>query len=99
MQELHKFNFKISVIPNGLVNYMSFNINNKSTFIDSFQILSFSLDTLVKKLVTDNFKYLSAELDRNVLDLVKQKGFYPDEYISDFEKFKEKLLSKEKFYI
>ena len=99
MQELHKFNFKISVIPNGLVNYMSFNINNKSTFIDSFQILSSSLDTLVKKLVTDNFKYLSAELDRNVLDLVKQKGFYPDEYISDFEKFKEKLLSKEKFYI
>ena len=78
MQELHKFNFKISVIPNGLENYMSFNINNKSTFIDSFQILSSSLDTLVKKLVTDNFKYLSAELDRNVLDLVKQKGFYPD---------------------
>ena len=99
MQELHKFNFKISVIPNGLENYMSFNINNKSTFIDSFQILSSSLDTLVKKLVTDNFKYLSAELDRNVLDLVKQKGFYSDEYMSDFEKFKETLLSKEKFYI
>ena len=71
MQELHKFNFKISVILNGLENYMSFNINNKSTFIDSFQILSSSLHTLVKKLVTDNFKYLSAELDRNVLDLVK----------------------------
>ena len=99
MQELHKFNFKISVIPNGLENYMSFNINNKSTFIDSFQILSSSLDTLVKKLVTDHFKYLSAELDRNVLDLVKQKGFYSDEYMSDFEKFKETLLSKEKFYI
>ena len=28
----------------------------------------------------------------------KQKGFYPDEYMSDFEKFKEQLPSKEKFY-
>ena len=28
----------------------------------------------------------------------KQKGFYPDEYMIDFEKFKEKLPSKENFY-
>ena len=26
------------------------------------------------------------------------KGFYPYEYMSDFQKFKEELLSKEKFY-
>ena len=30
--------------------------------------------------------------------IVKQKGFYPYEYMSDFEKFKEKLPSKGKFY-
>ena len=41
---------------------------------------------------------MSQEFDNNVLDLVKQKGFYPHEYISDFEKFKEELHSKEKFY-
>ena len=29
-------------------------------------------------------------------DLVKQKGFYPYKYMSDFEKFKEQLPSKEK---
>ena len=34
----------------------------------------------------------------NVLDLVKQKGFYPYEHMSDFENFEEELLSKEKFY-
>ena len=34
----------------------------------------------------------------NVLDLVKLKGFYPYEYMSDFEKFKEQLTTKEKFY-
>ena len=43
-------------------------------------------------------KYLSQEFNRNKLDLVKQKGFYPYKYMTDFEKFKEKLPSKEKFY-
>ena len=77
---------------------MSFTINNKLSFIDSFQFLSSSLDSLVKNLNKDDFKYLSQEFDNNVLDLVKQKGFYPYEYMSDFEKFIEELPSKEKFY-
>ena len=33
-----------------------------------------------------------------LLDLVKQKRSYPYEYMIDFEKFKEQLPSKEKFY-
>ena len=37
------------------------------------------------------------KLDNNVLDLVKQKVFYPHEYMLDFKKFKEPLPSKEKF--
>ena len=41
---------------------------------------------------------MSHEFDNNVLDLVKQKRFYPYEYISDFEWFKERLPRKEKFY-
>ena len=73
---------------------MSFTINNKLSVIDSFQFLSSSLDSLVKNLDKDIFKYFSQELDNNVLDLVKQKRFYPYEYMSDFEKFKEKLPSK-----
>ena len=39
---------------------------------------------------------MSQKLDNNLLDLVKQEGFYPFEYMSDFEKFKEQLPSKEK---
>ena len=35
-----------------------------------------------------DFQYLSQEFDNDILDLVKQKGFYPYEYMSDFEKFK-----------
>ena len=46
----------------------------------------------------DDFKYLSQEFDNNVLDLVKQKRFYLYEYMTNFEKFKEKLLNKGKFY-
>ena len=37
------------------------------------------------------------EFKNNVLDLVKQKGFYTYEYISNFQKFKEQLPSKERF--
>ena len=41
---------------------MSFNTNNKLIFIDSFQFLSSSLESLVKNLVTDDFEYLRQEL-------------------------------------
>ena len=84
MQKLGKPYFKINVIPNGLEKYMCFNINNRLIFIDSFQFLSFSLDSLVKTFGENDFKYLSQESDSKVLDLVKQKGFYPDGYVSDF---------------
>ena len=79
---------------------MCFSINNKLSFIDSFQFLSFSLDNLDKDLAKDYFKYMSQEFDNNILDLdlVKQKRFYPYEYMSDFENFKEELPSKETFY-
>ena len=72
MQELGKFNLKINVIPNELEKYTSFSsINNKLSFIDSFQFLSFSLYSLVKNLNEDDFKYLSLEFNNNVLDLIK----------------------------
>ena len=75
MQELGKLNLKLNVIPNGLEKYMSFSINNKLSFIDNLQFLSSSLDSLVKNLAKDDFKYLSQEFDNNVLDLFNQKGW------------------------
>ena len=41
---------------------------------------------------------MTQEFDKNKLDLVKQKGLYPFEYMTDFEKFKVKWPSKEKCY-
>ena len=47
-QLLGKFSFKINVIQNGEEKYKSFTINNKSSFLDNFQFLSSSLDSLFK---------------------------------------------------
>ena len=92
MQEMGKFNLKVNVIPSGLETYMIFSINEKLTFINSFRFLGSSLENLDK----DDFKYLDQKFDNNVLGLAKRKGFY--EYMSNFKKFKGKLLWKEKFY-
>ena len=73
MQELGQFNLQINVISNTLEKYMSFSINNKLAFIDSFQFLSASLHSLVKSLGKDDFKYSSQEFDSKVLNLVKYK--------------------------
>ena len=75
MQELGKFDFQINVIPNGPEKYMIFNINSKLIFIDSFQFLSSSLDSLVKILGQDDFNYFSQEFGSKVLDLIRQKEF------------------------
>ena len=77
---------------------MSVDINNKLIFIDSFQFLSPSLESLGKNLSKDDFKYLSQKFDGKVLNLVKQKGFYRYEYMSGFKRSKEKLTRREKFY-
>ena len=66
MQELGKFNLKLNVIPNGLEKYMTFSVNNKLSFVDSFQFLSSSLDSLVKNLAKDDFKYLSQEFEKKI---------------------------------
>ena len=56
---------------------MSFSLDNKLVFIDSFQFLSSSLDSLVKNSGENGFKHLSQVFDSEVVDivLVKQKGF------------------------
>ena len=62
MQELGKFNLKMNVIPNGLGKYMSFSIDKKLSLIDSFQFINCSVDSLVKNLAKNYFKYLSQDL-------------------------------------
>ena len=48
-------------------------MNNNLRFFDSFQFLTSSLDSLVKNLAKDDFKYLSQELGNNALDFILMK--------------------------
>ena len=88
MQEIDKFDVKVDVIPNRLEKYMAFIIKSL-VFIDSMQFVNSCLDALVKNLTYNDFKYLSQKFNGKQLNLIKQKGVYPYEYMNSFEKFPE----------
>ena len=95
--ELNKFDVK-SVIPNGLEKYMAFFLNKNLVFIDSMQFMNSSLDKLVKNLSDEDFKYLVEEFGSENLELLKQKGDYPYEYMNSFERFNEEKLPARKYF-
>ena len=90
--ELNKFDVKIDIIPNRLEKYMAFFLNKKFVFIDSMQFMNSSLDKQVKNLSDDHFKYLTEECGSKTLELLKQKGAYPYEYMDSFKRFDEEKL-------
>ena len=90
------YDFVMNVIPKRLEKYMSFSVDNKLVFIDSFQFLSSLLDNLFKKLGENDFKHLNL-IFKNLI-VKKQKRFYPFEHMCDIEKFNEPLPSKNKSY-
>ena len=99
IKELSKFDVKVSVIPNGLEKYMALTINKNLVFIDSMQFMNSSLNSLVKNLSDNDFKYLSEEFCGEFLELVKQKAVYPYKYMDSFKKFSEnKLPDRCKFF-
>ena len=74
-------------------------INHKIRFIDSYKFMSESLESLVNNLPDNGFNNLEKYYKGEKLSLVKQKGFYPYEYMDSLERFKEdKIPSKEAFY-
>ena len=78
---------------------MTLAINRNLIFIDSMQFMNSSLDSLVKNLSGNDFKYLSEEFSSEFLKLVKQKCVYPYEYMDSFKKFSEdKLPDRRKFF-
>ena len=78
---------------------MAFTINNNLVFIDSMQFINSSLDALVKNVSDNDFKYLSQEFRGDLLELVKQKGVYPYEYMNSFKMFfYDKLPDRHEFF-
>ena len=94
IKEVSKFDLKVSAVPNGLEKYMAFTINKNLVFIGSMQFMNLSLDSLVKNLSDNDFKYLSEEFRVN-----QRKGVYLYEYMDSFKRFSEnKLPDKCKFF-
>ena len=76
---------------------MAFTINKNLIFIDSMRFMNSSLHNLVKNVSDNHFKHLSQDFGGDLLNLVKQKGMYPYEYMDSFKKFSEdKLPDKSK---
>ena len=73
-------------------------LNKKIFFIDSVQFMNSSLDKLVKNLSDEDFKYLVEEFGSENLELLKQKGDYPYEYMNSFERFNEEKLPARKYF-
>ena len=67
-------------------------------FIDSMQFMNSSLDKLVKNLLDKDFKYLVEECSSENLEILKEKGAYPYEYMNSFERFNEKKLPARKYF-
>ena len=62
----------------------------KIIFKDSLKFMSSSLGALVNNLPKDAFKNLDKHYTPEQAELIKQKGFYPYEYMDSVEKFKDK---------
>ena len=67
-------------------------------FIDSMQFMNSNPDKLFKNLSDEDFKYLVEEFGSKILELLKQKGAYPYEYINSFERFNEEKLPARKYF-
>ena len=76
---------------------MAFTVNKNLVFIDSMQFMNSGLDSLVKNLPDDDFRYFSEEFSSELLELIKEKGMYPYEYIDSFKKFSEDKLPDKSF--
>ena len=79
----------------GEVKYKTFKI----VFKDSLKFMSSSLGVLVNNLPKDAFKNLLNYFTPKQAEILKQKGFYPYEYMDSEEKFNDtKLPPREAFY-
>ena len=73
-------------------------LNKNLVFTEGMQFMNSSLDKLVKNLSDEDFKYLVEEFGSENLELLKQKGDYPYEYMNSFERFNEEKLPARKYF-
>ena len=89
----------INVIPNNMEKYMAFMLGSHITFIDSFQFMSSSLDSLVSNLPKDALTHTSKAFDPEKLNLMTRKGVYPYDYMDSFNRFNEKDSTTKRVFL
>ena len=99
MQEIGKFDQEISVIPNNMEKYMAFFLGKHLRFIDSFQFMSSSLESLVKNISPCDMKYTLQEFQNEKLELMKRKGVYPYDYMDHLINSMKNTYHQEKNFI
>ena len=77
---------------------MAFFLNKNLAFIDNMQFMNSSLDKLVRNLSDKDFKYLVENCGSRNLEILKQKGAYPYEYMSSFKRFDKGKLPARKYF-
>ena len=86
-----KYN-KVKLLSKNSEEYISIDYGltyTKLRFLDSYRFMSKGLSDVAKSM--DDFPILKKEFDGNI-SLLKQKGFYPYEYVDSIEKLKDKKL-------
>ena len=92
MQAVRKHHGRIDVIPNNYERYQSFTIG-RLKFLDSFQFLPASLDSLAQQMNVNDFKYMTRFVpDETKRALMLRKGVYPYDYMTSMDKFDETQL-------
>jgi len=86
----------ISVIPQNTEKYTAI-IIDKLVFLDSFLFLNASLSVLANNLPLNKFIRTKSCFPLNY-ELLTKKGFFPYDYLDDFDKFKEKHLPKKDYF-
>ena len=81
-------------MPDGLEKYIAFFLNKN---FDSMQFMNSSLHKPVKNLSDEDSKYSVEEFGFKNLELLKQKGDYPQEYMNGFDLMKKNCLPENIF--
>ncbi len=103
IREANKYAKEIDCIPLNKEKYITFSLDNM-IFLDSYQFMTSSLESLVSNLRKDNndysnFYHTSKFFDKDKLNLITKKGVYPYDYMNNENKFLDEELPKiEDFY-
>ena len=102
MSAVGKCQKDIKVIPNSMEKYISFQVS-KLRFLDSYQFMPNSLETLIDNLVQEGLKHFKQLMwafpEENIAKLLLRKNVYCYDYIDSHDKFHETSLPpKEAFY-